>query len=250
MPARALTTPAKPATMPATPMPKSARICEILQYPFRDATLLADALTHPSRRPSARSGGQNSGGKTSAYERLEFLGDRVLGLVVAEILFRAFPDEAEGDLAKRHAALVRAETCALVARQWELHKSLEAAASEFTGGEITNTATLSDACEALIGAVYLDSDFATAQAIVARAWAPLLNANLAPPSEPKTALQEWAQGRGLPLPEYREISRTGPDHAPEFVIEVSVKGHSPARGTGATRRAAEKAAAEALLKSL
>lgn len=212
----------------------------ILHYNFRDESFLRDALTHPSRRKGNE--------KTSAYERLEFLGDRVLGLVVAEMLWRSFPQEAEGDLAKRHAALVRAETCAAIARQWELHKHLDAAASEYVGGEIQNIATLSDAAEALIGAVYLDSDFQTAQAVVARAWAPLLNENLAPPSEPKTALQEWAQGRGLPLPEYREVSRKGPDHAPEFVIEVSVQKYGSAKGTGTTRRAAEKAAAEILLK--
>lgn len=217
------------------------RTQEILNYRFRDASLLADALTHPSRR---------AGGKVSAYERLEFLGDRVLGLVIAEVLLRHFPDEPEGDLARRHAALVRAETCAMVAQQWELQKHLQAASSEFTDGEITNTSTLSDAAEALIGAVYLDSDFVTVQAIVARFWAPLLNADLAPPQEPKTALQEWAQGRGLPLPEYREVSRTGPDHAPEFMIEVSVKGQPPQQASGTSRRAAEKAAAEKLLAAI
>jgi len=221
-------------------MMNPARISEIINYNFRDGTLLRDALTHPSRRAS--------GSKTSAYERLEFLGDRVLGLVIAEILLRSFPNEAEGDLARRHAALVRAETCALIARQWDLHKLLEAASSEYVGGEIANPATLSDVCEALIGAIYIDSDFVTAQAIVARFWSPLLNADMAPPQEPKTALQEWAQARGLPLPTYTEVSRTGPDHAPEFVIEVSVRGHTPASGQGTSRRAAEKAAAENLLK--
>jgi ribonuclease-3 len=219
-----------------------ATLSDILQYRFRDTGLLTDALTHPSRRAS--------GGKTSAYERLEFLGDRVLGLVIAEILLHAFPDEAEGDLAKRHAALVRAETCALIAQQWNLHQYLDAANSEYVDGEVTNTATLSDAAEALIGAIYLDSDFVAIQAIVARFWSPLLNENLAPPQEPKTTLQEWAQGRGLPLPIYHEISRSGPDHAPEFVIEASVQGHKPVKGTGSSRRAAEKAAAEALLKIL
>jgi len=218
------------------------KISEIIDYNFRDESLRRDALTHPSRRAS--------GSKTSAYERLEFLGDRVLGLVIAEILLRSFPDEAEGDLARRHAALVRAETCALIARQWNLHKLLDAASSEYVGGEIANPATLSDACEAIIGAIYLDSDFAVTQAIVARFWSPLLNADLAPPQEPKTALQEWAQARGLPLPLYTEVSRTGPDHAPEFVIEVSVKGHTPASGQGTSRRAAEKAAAEILLNMI
>ncbi len=217
------------------------RIFNVLQYTFADENFLRDALTHPSRRAN---------GKASAYERLEFLGDRVLGLVVAEMLMSAFPDESEGDLAKRHAGLVRAETCALIARQWELHKLIEAASSEYIGDEIVNPATLSDACEAMIGAIYLDSDFTIIRAVVMRFWSPLLNANLAPPIEPKTALQEWAQARGLPLPDYREVSRTGPDHAPEFVIEVSVKSHVPAQGAGTSRRAAEKAAAEALLNTL
>jgi ribonuclease-3 len=218
------------------------RVTEIIGYQFRDGGLLSDALTHPSRRKGNE--------KTSPYERLEFLGDRVLGLVMAEILLRAFPAESEGDLAKRHAGLVRAETCADIARQWELDLHLSAAASEFTDGKIQNLATLSDAAEALIGAIYLDSDFAVAQAIVARFWSPLLNAKLAPPVEAKSALQEWAQGRGLPLPEYREVERSGPVHAPEFVIEVSVEGLKPARGSGTSRRAAEKAAATALLKKI
>jgi ribonuclease-3 len=220
---------------------------QTLSYTFRDPALLRDALTHPSRK---------QGHKNSAYERLEFLGDRVLGLVIAEILYREFPAETEGDLAKRHAGLVRAETCAMVARAWHLHLLLDAASSERVGGEIINTATLGDAAEALIGALYLDSDFATTAAIVARFWSPLLGQNLAPPSEPKTALQEWAQGRGLPLPAYDLVGRTGPDHAPEFVIEVTVQNPTPggepltARGNGNSRRAAEKAAAESLIKIL
>ena len=219
----------------------SERVTEIIQYKFRDGGLLSDALTHPSRRAA---------GKASPYERLEFLGDRVLGLVIAEILLKSFPGESEGDLAKRHAGLVRAEACELIAKKWELDLHLHAAASEFTDGKILNPTTLSDAAEALIGAIYLDSDFETARAIIMRFWTPLLNAKLAPPIEAKSALQEWAQGKGLPLPEYREVKRTGPVHAPEFVIEVSVEGIKPSRGTGTSRRAAEKAAATALLRKI
>jgi ribonuclease-3 len=218
------------------------RVAEIIQYQFRDGGLLSDALTHPSRRKGNE--------KTSAYERLEFLGDRVLGLVMAEILLRAFPGESEGDLAKRHAALVRAETCAEIALQWELDQHLSAASSEFTDGKIQNLATLSDAAEALIGAIYLDSDFVTAQAVITRFWAPLLDAKLAPPVEAKSALQEWAQGKGLPLPSYAIEKRSGPDHSPQFTIRVRVDGYPSASGTGNSRRAAEKAAAEALLKKI
>ena len=226
------------------------RISEILKYQFKNGGLLSDALTHPSRRKAKE--------KNSAYERLEFLGDRVLGLVIAEMLLPAFPDESEGDLAKRHAGLVRAEACANVAKQWELDAHLLAASSEFTDGKIQNHVTLGDAAEAMIGALYLDSNFETAAAIIARFWSPLLGANLAPPVEAKSALQEWAQGRGLPLPLYTEIKRSGPVHAPKFTVEVSVEGIKPstndaplsAQGTGTSLRTAEKAAAEALLKKI
>ncbi len=217
------------------------RLTEITGYKFRDGGLLSDALTHPSKREP---------GRTSAYERLEFLGDRVLGLVMAEILFREFPRENEGDLAKRHAALVRAETCAVIAKQWELDTNLIAASSEYVDGRIHDDIILSDAAEALIGAIYLDGGFDTVRAIVARFWSPLLNENLAPPMEAKSALQEWAQGRGLPLPYYAIENRSGPDHAPSFTISVEVEGFPPASGFGHSRRAAEKAAAEALLAKL
>ena len=210
-------------------------------HSFRDASLLKAAITHPSVR---------AGGGVSDYQRLEFLGDRVLGLVVANMVFQNFPHEAEGNLALRHTALVRAETCADIAVQWQLNTLLDAASSEWAGGEIQNPATLADAAEAMIGAIYLDGGYAAAEKIIQKFWQTLLVSHTAPPQEPKTALQEWAQGRGLPLPEYTEVSRTGPDHAPEFTIQVSVKNHGSAQGSGTSRRAAEKAAAEKLLKNI
>ncbi len=205
---------------------------------FHDHDLLHRALTHAS----ADSGNN--------YERLEFLGDRVLGLVMAHFLYETFPDEPEGHLAKRHAALVQGKTLAQVAREIDLGAYIHLSDAERTTGGDRNENILADVMEAIIGALYLDSGLAPCAALIKHLWGERVHVLRKPPRDPKTALQEWAQGRGLPLPVYEEIKRTGPDHAPEFTIEVSVAGHESEQARGNSRRTAEKKAAELLLERL
>lgn len=218
-----------------------------LGHAFANPDLLREALTHRSAIDRLR--GRNLDLR-HGNERLEFLGDRVLSLVVADLLILRFPDESEGELARRHAALVRAETLAEVARAIDLGARLTLADSEEATGGREKPAILADACEAIIGAIYRDGGLEAARAFVERHWVPRIEHDPTPPRDPKTTLQEWAQGRGLPLPSYREIGREGPPHAPQFVMEVIVRGRDPARGTGRTKREAERAAAVAMLESL
>ena len=213
----------------------------LLQHHFENAELLRQALTHSSAA---------SGRGAADYQRLEFLGDRVLGLIVSDLLYKRFTEEAEGDLARRLASLVRRETLAEVAAGLGLGRHIVLAKAEAEAGERDNPALLADACEAVIGALYLDGGLAAARAFVEPLWTPLLEAEPRPPQDAKTALQEWAQGRGLPLPEYREVGREGPAHQPLFTVEVSVRDRAPAVGEGRSKRLAEQAAAEALLESL
>lgn len=207
-----------------------------LGHDFTDASLLERALTHASLT------GERNG---SDYERLEFLGDRVLGLAVADMLYRAYGHEAEGALAKRLTALVQQAALVQVGQALDLAPHLRLSASERKSG--VKEAVMADAVEALIGAVYLDAGYDAAARIVARLWAPLLAQHLLPPEEAKTRLQEWAQGRGLPLPVYEVLSQEGPSHAPQFTVQVSVEGLPPATATAASKRAAEKAAAGTIL---
>ena len=209
-----------------------------LGHRFADRGLIAAALTHVSLRPS---------GQASAYQRLEFLGDRVLGVIVAEMLYHRFPDETEGALAKRHAALVQRDALAIVAGRIDLSAHLRIASPDANQDLLENPGVLADCCEAVIAALYLDGGLEAARSFVEGQWVPLLEADLAPPRDPKTALQEWAQGRGLPLPSYREIGRTGPDHAPQFLVEVSVDGLPTQHGEGPSKRVATREAAERML---
>jgi ribonuclease-3 len=208
-------------------------------YRFADDTLLDRALTHIS----ALSGKSRS----SSYQRLEFLGDRVLGLVISDMLFRAFPKADEGELSKRLADLVRKETCAEVARAMEIGAALRLGSSESKSGGRRRTAILADVCEALVGAIYLDGGYPAAADLIGRFWSERMHALTRPPRDAKTALQEWAQGRGLPTPSYREVERTGPHHNPEFRVSVELPDRDPAEGTGSSKRAAEQAAAAAML---
>jgi ribonuclease-3 len=201
-----------------------------LGHEFRDQKLLTAALTHPSIS------GDN-------YQRLEFLGDRVLGLIIAEWLYELHPHEAEGALSRRLVGLVRKETLAKAAQTLNLASVLKAS----TPAEIANDNNLSDALEAVLAALYLDAGYPTVKALVRRLWLPLLSE--VPPQDPKTTLQEWAQGQGWPLPVYEEVSRTGPAHAPEFVVKVTVKQYSTT-ATGPSKRAAEQAAADHLLREI
>jgi len=204
---------------------------------FGDRNLLTAALTHVSAA---------SGQKRATYQRLEFLGDRVLGLVVAEMLYEAFPEAEEGELSRRLAALVRKESCAEVALAWGVQAHIRLGDSEKTAGAV-KTAILGDVCESLIGAVFLDSGYRSARDVVVRAFEPKMRSPGRPLRDAKTALQEWAQSRGLPAPLYREVSRRGPDHAPQFTIAVEVVGFALAEAAGSSKRLAEQAAASTFI---
>jgi len=212
-----------------------------LGHRFAAPALLDEALTHPSVIGHERA---------KTFERLEFLGDRVLGVVLAEMLWHRFPDEAEGPMAKRFAVLAQRETLAAVAERMDLARFVKLSLSEEQGGGRENPAILADALEAVLGALYIDGGLEAARPVIEAAWAPLLTLDIPPPQDPKTALQEWAQGRGLALPRYREIGREGPPHDPLFTIEVRVAGLPPAQGVGRSKRSAERAAAAALLAEL
>ena len=199
------------------------------------------ALTHPSVI------GTGAVTAAQAYERLEFLGDRVLGLVVAELLLERFPDEAEGDIAKRHAMLVRAQTLAQIARQIELDRHVRMVSSGGDGSALVNRSILSDACEAVIAALYLDGGLSVARDFITRLWSSEIDRAGAPPQDAKTMLQERVQKQGLPLPQYRVIERSGPDHQPQFTVEVDVRDQSPCRASGSSKQRAEQAAATAML---
>ena len=207
-------------------------------YSFADKAILDRALTHVSAASQGRGG---------SYQRLEFLGDHVLGLVVSDMLFRAFPRADEGDLSRRLADLVRRDTCADIARAIDLGAALRLGNSEQNAGGRRRTATLADACEALIGAVFVDGGYDQAAALIERLWRERMLKPPRPLRDPKTMLQEWAQGRGLPTPAYHEVERTGPDHNPKFRVAVEVADRAPAEGTGSSKRAAEQAAAAVML---
>ena len=214
------------------------QLVSAFQHTFREPGLLYEALTHGS---AGDEHGHN-------YERLEFLGDRVLSLVVAELLFRNFPDEAEGKLARRYTALVRREALAEVASTIGLGEHLVLSHGEDIAGGRDNPSLLADVCEAVIAALYLDGGLPVVENFIQRYWTPMMERSLKPPVDAKTALQERLQGQGKPLPVYRILDRTGPDHAPEFTIEVAAGSGCSAAGTGSSRRTAEQNAAKALLK--
>jgi ribonuclease-3 len=209
-------------------------------YRFADKALLERALTHISALSGPRS-------RAGSYQRLEFLGDHVLGLVISDMLFRAFPSADEGELSRRLADLVRKETCADVARAMDLGPAMRLGSSEVHAGGRLRVAILGDVCEALIGAVFIDGGYAPAADLVERFWQERMLRPVRPLRDPKTVLQEWAQGRGMPAPSYREIDRSGPDHDPEFRVAVEVADRAPTEGVGRSKRSAEQAAAAAML---
>jgi ribonuclease III len=221
--------------------PSLTQLQERVGYRFRNMMMLNEALTHASSAHGQK-GHAN-------YERLEFLGDRVLGLAVAEHLFQCFPDAAEGELARRFNSLVRKETCADVAEELQLGPYITLGDSEALAGGRRKRTILADSCEALLGAIYLDGGWEPVKQVVTSFWARRAAEVAAIPLDAKTALQEWVQGRGgeTKLPRYLKIAASGPDHAPVFVYEVRVDGFEPARGKGASRRAAEQGAATAML---
>jgi len=218
---------------------KSTDLEKRLGYTFKSRELYDRALTHASVRSQR--------GMRHDNERLEFIGDRVLGLAVAEMLHEAHPDASEGELARRYNRLVRGQACASVARKLALGSHLILSDSEAESGGREKETILADAVEALLGAVFIEAGFDVAREVVRSLWTAQFEQLPHVVADPKSALQEWAQGQGLDLPEYVEISRSGPDHAPQFITEVHITGRKPARGEGASKRQAEQAAASALL---
>jgi ribonuclease III len=210
---------------------------------FTKKALLGEALTHSSATGPGRRIRRSN-------ERLEFLGDRVLGVVIAELLFTRFPDEGEGALSQRHAGLVRRETLAEVAAEMGIGDWLVLARSEEEGGGRSNPAILADALEAVIGALHLDGGLPTAAAFIRANWEQRLAEMRGPPRDAKTALQEWTQSRGLGLPDYRVTGTSGPAHAPTFEVAVALADVGSATASGGSKRAAEQAAAEQLLARL
>ena len=209
-------------------------------YKFADKDLLDRALTHIS----ALSGGN----RAASYQRLEFLGDHVLGLVISDMLYRAFPRANEGELSRRLADLVRKETCADVARAMDLGPALKLGNSESHAGGRRRTTILADVCEALVGAVFIDGGYKAADELIEQFWKERMIKPLRPLRDPKTMLQEWAQARGLPTPAYREACA----HRARITIRSSGSPSCcrivpPAEGMGASKRAAEQAAAAAML---
>jgi ribonuclease-3 len=213
-----------------------------LGHTFATPALLEEALRHRGAL-----GVKSAAGEVS-NERLEFLGDRVLGLILADMLLKAFPTEDEGALAQRFAALASAPTLDVIAGTIKLADHVKVAPGQ--RADEADTAVLPDALEALIGAIFLDGGLDSARTFVVAQWEPLLKTAITPPKDAKTALQEWAQARGLPLPVYDVVAESGPAHAPHFEMTVTVQGHPPAQGKGRTKRLATQAAAAALLNTL
>jgi len=217
---------------------------DIIGYDFANKRLLLEALTHPGCA-------EVHNGLPFNYQRLEFLGDSVLGLVVAELLFRMYPDENEGSLAKRHAALVRSESLASVARNLGIAEYIRMSSGGRSGeSKRDNNSNLEDVCEALIGALYLDGGFEIAKNFILKHWENLARSMGEPPKDAKTSLQEWAQGRGLRLPVYTVLEISGSSHAPQFTIEVAVESGGRAVAKAPAKRQAEQLAARALLQRL
>jgi ribonuclease-3 len=217
-------------------------LSDTLGHRFGNSQLLVEALTHRSATH-----GDN---ECFDYERLEFLGDRVLGLVVADLLMETYPEEAEGTLARRFTGLVRREALEKVAESLDLGRFLRLSEGEERTGGRDNPGIQANACEAIIGALYRDGGLDVARRFILTNWEPLMAEAGSPARDAKTRLQEWAQARKVPLPRYTVVKEEGPSHEPVFTIEVSVRGLEPARATAGSKRRAEQDAAAALLEGL
>ena len=228
------------ADVPRYPLSRIDEAATLLGHSFEIPGLLAEALTHRSAA-GAKGVGSN--------ERLEFIGDRVLGLVVAEWLIERFPHEQEGKLGPRLAALVSKPALAAIAETNNVGAMLNVAPGEAKRGVSSQANVLADAVEAMIGALYLDAGLEAAKSFIHRVLATVVEAQAAPPKDPKTALQEWALKRGMPLPHYQIVEQSGPSHAPKFVVSVSV-GDASTSATAGAKRAAEQEAARNLLEIL
>ena len=229
------------ASRPKRPRRRISALETRIGYRFADPALLEQALTHISALTGVRN-------RSGSYQRLEFLGDHVLGLVVSDMLFRAFPRADEGELSRRLADLVRKEACADVASSIELGAAIRLGASESNAGGRGRTAILADVCEALIGAVFVDGGYDAAadpdHRAVGAAHAHAASGRCA---TPRPCCRNGRRRCGLPTPAYREVERTGPDHDPEFRVTVELPDRLPAEGTGRSKRSAEQAAAAAML---
>ncbi len=215
---------------------------QALGHSFRDRQLLVQATTHAAAGHGRADAVDN--------ERLEFLGDRVLALVIAQLLMERFPKAKEGELGPRLTALVRREALAEVAQAIDLGAYLVLAPADAAAGARSHPKFLADAAEAVIAALYLDGGLATAERFIRQSWAGQVGAVAEMPVEPKTALQEWAQGHGRPLPSYSVVRSGGAAHSPVFEVKVEVQGVEPAQAEGSSKRVAEKAAALAMLRRL
>ena len=209
-------------------------------YAFSQKALVELAFTHVSAAVER-------GSRVKSNQRLEFLGDKVLGLVIADMLYTHFSEADEGEFSRRLAELVRKESCADVAADLSLGDHLRLDRGEALSGGRSKPANLADACEALIGAIFLDGGFAAAAAVVSRLWTPRMLAPRRALRDFKSMLQEWAHRKGELEPAYEEVDRSGPAHAPRFVVAVTLAGHAPAEGVGSSKRVAEQAAAEAFM---
>ncbi len=221
------------------PEPEVTALEAALGHRFADRALLESALAHSSL------GGR---GRPRGFDRLEFLGDRVLGLVVADLLLSGFPDEREGELGRRFAVLVSAPTLAALGAALDLGRHLSLGRGQERELR-ASPAVLADAFEAVLGALYRDGGLAAARGFLARVYADRLASEPTPPRDPKNALQEWTMARGLGIPGYRLVERSGSEHAPRFRVEASAHGRN-ATGEGGSKQAAERAAAEALFAAL
>jgi ribonuclease-3 len=216
---------------------KHGRLAERIGHEFTDRELLRHALTHAS-----------SPGRAGDYQRLEFLGDRVLGLVIAEALFQQDRKAPEGELSARHSALVRREACAQVGHAIGLAEFVIMGEGEIAKRLNQSNTVMADVIEALIGALYLDGGLDAARRFILGNWAPLIEAGKVIRKDAKTFLQEWALAHALPIPVYRIVAREGPEHAPSFAVEVEIKGRAASRGSGPSKRLAEQDAAENFLR--
>ncbi len=227
---------------------KLSELQEKLGYQFKNTQLLRTALTHASAIVKHESANEKE--HRYYYEQLEFLGDRVLGLAISHMLYDMFPSEKEGDWAKRHSEAVREQTLAEISEAFNMGDYLFLSSGEQRSGGRKKKTILADVMEAVIAAIYLDSNYEAAQKFIETHWKDVLQRAPMPPEDPKTQLQEWLQAQGLPLPEYKLVSRSGPDHAPQFEVSIEVEGIKPITVTGTSKRRAEKKAAEMIIKEI
>ncbi len=219
-------------------------ISKIIDYKFTNYAILEEALTHPSVNK------RNSKNQIVSYERLEFLGDSVLNMVVSAILFKLFPEEKEGALAKRKTDLVCGNTIANVAKEIKLGSFIIMNNSERCNGGRCNLKNLENSLEALIGAIYIDGGLENVEKFITQYWEKLAKGMLDPPQDPKTSLQEWTQKNKLPLPEYELVKQTGPAHNPEFTISICIEDYGKVSACASSKKIAEQKAAELMLEKI